>query len=530
MKTMEAMWMMGARTNGSAIHTVCHLWHHEGMLPALTLALSVSAALLPPALDDGSVIELIMVDRFADGAPNADEVMPGHLRRFQGGDLAGLSARLPWLLALGVSHVWLTPLHRQVPHLVGHGDDATAAFHGYWPEDFTSVDPHFGTVVELTRLVNEALDAKLGVIVDLVVNHTGYGASDPRHLVRAVCGHGEQQGCLFGLPDLRTEDPRVRAAVVDDVGWWLQQAPFAGVRLDAFKHIDIDTAVALTARIHSTRPGAVVIAERWGATMGDVDVGADIAAGAADAAFDFGLMGLARDFVNGRLRGQALGHHLEQRCAAAARSAPMLTFLDNHDTETWTHATGTARAPLGAPLLLLTPGIPVLTWGTELARLGGAKDPDNRSMMPWEAAADAETDPSHPLHWWRRLVALRRTSPAARHGTLTVLGASPVGASSWVVFERKAEGERLLTAIAVGSALRHCEPTREGEAVVDTIAWPPHAAALAPGPNTICVSVPADGAVVVRLRTSSAASAERSSKSSTFCSAATNPGQPMVSP
>jgi glycosidase len=125
--------------------------------------------------------------------------------------------------------------------------------------------------------------------------------------------------------------------------------------------------------------------------MGDVDVGADIAAGAADAAFDCALMGLARDFVTGRLRGQALGHHLEQRCAAAASAAPMLTFLDNHDTETWTHATGTARAPLGAPLLLLTPGIPVLTWGTELARIGGAKDPDNRSMMPWEAAADAET-------------------------------------------------------------------------------------------------------------------------------------------
>lgn len=470
------------------------------MMNPVLLAVMLTLLAETPPIDDSAVIELVMVDRFADGSANADDVVPEHLRRFSGGDLVGLTRRLPWLKDLGVSHVWLTPLHRQVPRLVGVGDAATAPYHGYWPEDFTAIDPHFGTVDDLRTLASTAAAADIGLIVDVVVNHTGYGARDPRHLVRAPCGDGDVQGCLFGLPDLQTEDPRVRAAVVDDVVWWLQQAPFVGVRLDAFKHIDGDTARAITSAVHQARPGTQVIAERWGATMGDDEVSADVASGATDAAFDFGVMGLARDFVTGRLRGRALGHHLEERAAAARRSPPMLTFLDNHDTETWTWATGVDRAPLGAPLLLLTPGIPVLTWGVELARPGGPKDPDNRTMMPWAVADAADDDVNHALQWWRRLVALRRSSPAAQHGTLSTTAASATAEAPWIVFERETDSERLITAIAVGRPLLHCEPTRSDEVVVDELVWPPGRAGISHPGGATCLHVPGDGAVVLRLQ------------------------------
>lgn len=466
------------------------------MLPALLFSLLATTT----PIDDSAVIELVMVDRFADGSANADDVVPAHLRRFQGGDLKGLERRLPWLKDLGVSHVWLTPLHRQVPRLVGVGDAATAPYHGYWPEDFTAIDPHFGTLDDLHGLANAAATDGIGLIVDVVVNHTGYGARDPRHLVRGTCGDGDVQACLFGLPDLKTEDPRVRAAVVDDVVWWLGQAPFAGVRLDAFKHIDGDTARAITGAAHQARPGTLVIAERWGATIGDDAVIADVASGATDAAFDFALMGLARDFVTGRLRGLALGHHLEKRAVAAIGSPLMLTFLDNHDTETWTWAAGVDRAPLGAPLLLLTPGIPVLTWGVELARPGGPKDPENRTMMPWDVADAADDDSTHALHWWRRLVALRRSSPAAQHGTLSTTAASASATFPWIVFERRTDRERLVTAIAVGRPLVHCEPTRSDEIVVDEVRWPPGRAAVSHRAGATCLQVPADGAVVLRLQ------------------------------
>ena len=52
-----------------------------------------------------------------------------------------------------------------------------AGYHGYWAEDFVTVDPHFGTLKELKKLVKIAHSRKLKIIQDVVVNHAGYGAS-----------------------------------------------------------------------------------------------------------------------------------------------------------------------------------------------------------------------------------------------------------------------------------------------------------------------------------------------------------------
>ncbi len=487
------------------------MWRRPGLLEIALLAstLASASAAAPPALGDDSVVYMIMVDRFADGDDNAPDVDVTHRlpRRFQGGDLAGLRQHLPQLATLGVSHIWLTPLHQQVKGLVGDGDDATAAYHGYWPEEFSAVDEHFGDVDDVRALVADAEALGVGVILDVVVNHTGYGAADPRGLVRHPCGEGDEQRCLFGLPDLRTEDPRVRQAVVDDVAWWLRLAPFAGLRLDAFKHIDRETAVAITSMAHRERPGVVVVAERWGAGVGDSEVRADVAAGAADAAFDFGFMSVAQGFVAGRLRPAAAAHHLEGRAASAVDAPPALHFLDNHDTQSWVHAVGARRAPLGAPLLLLSPGIPVITWGTERGRVGGAKDPDNRSFMPPLAdvaveADDALDDARAAEAFWRSVIAVRRRHPAAQRGTFRVLAASPTPAAhaGSVVFERRLPGERVLAAVALGAPLRHCEAA-VGVVVVAT-AYPQRndATIVSEGGATRCVDVVADGAVVVVIR------------------------------
>ncbi|HEY1097807.1 MAG TPA: alpha-amylase family glycosyl hydrolase [Myxococcota bacterium] len=466
------------------------------LLPALFAAL---VAATPPPVDERSVVALIMVDRFSDGAVNAADVVVGHPRRFQGGDLAGVRARLPYLKALGVSHLWLTPLHDQIDHLVGEGDTATAGYHGYWPERFRAVDPHFGTIEELRTLVDEAAANDMGVIIDVVVNHFGYGAKQTRSLVRPSCGDDDETRCLFGLPDLQTELPRVRSVVVDNTRWWLRQAPFVGVRLDAFKHIDRQTALAITRMAHRQRAGTMVIAERWGAEPGSADVVADVKAGAADAAFDFGLMGLARDFVVGRLRPKALAHHLEQRAQALSSGPPMLTFLDNHDVETWAHAAG-EHAPLGAALLLGTPGIPAITWGSEVGRVGGAVDPDNRTMIDWARVDDPL--PKATRAWWSSLIALRRSSAALQRGAFTILAADD--AAGAIAFARTDGSERVVVVIAGATPFEHAVVLGATEAVVDGSRWP---AAPLPAVETIgdarrfVARVPAHGAVVVRLRT-----------------------------
>ncbi len=77
------------------------------------------------------------------------------------GDLEGIRARLPHLVALGVDAVWLTPFY-----------PSPMADHGYDVADYCDVEPLFGDLAAFDRLLAEAHAQGLRVIVDIVPNHT----------------------------------------------------------------------------------------------------------------------------------------------------------------------------------------------------------------------------------------------------------------------------------------------------------------------------------------------------------------------
>ena len=84
------------------------------------------------------------------------------------GDLAGLRARLDYLVELGVDGMWIAPWY---PSPLADG--------GYDVSDFTDIHPMFGTLAEAEALISEAHEVGLKVIVDLVANH-------PDHLRAAM--------------------------------------------------------------------------------------------------------------------------------------------------------------------------------------------------------------------------------------------------------------------------------------------------------------------------------------------------------
>jgi len=96
-----------------------------------------------------AVIYQVYIRSFADG--NGDGI----------GDLLGIRTRLPYLRALGVDAVWITPFY---PSPMADG--------GYDVGDYCAVDPLFGTLGDFDALVAEAHAAGLRVIVDVVPNHT----------------------------------------------------------------------------------------------------------------------------------------------------------------------------------------------------------------------------------------------------------------------------------------------------------------------------------------------------------------------
>jgi len=115
------------------------------------------------------VIYQVMIDRFDDGDFGLNfNVQPSAPARWHGGDWQGLEQRLDYLANLGVSAVWISPPYRNV-----ETDADVDGYHGYWPQDFTQPNVHFGDIQALRSLVASAHERNMLVILDVVTNHVG---------------------------------------------------------------------------------------------------------------------------------------------------------------------------------------------------------------------------------------------------------------------------------------------------------------------------------------------------------------------
>jgi glycosidase len=96
----------------------------------------------------GGIFYEIFVRSFADG--NNDGI----------GDIKGITAKLDYLNELGVSGIWLTPIH------------PSPSYHGYDVDDYKAIKAEYGTMADFDALLAKAHSLGIKVILDLVLNHT----------------------------------------------------------------------------------------------------------------------------------------------------------------------------------------------------------------------------------------------------------------------------------------------------------------------------------------------------------------------
>ncbi len=77
------------------------------------------------------------------------------------GDLPGIISRLDYLSDLGIDAIWLSPVYRSPQ------DD-----NGYDISDYQDIDPMFGSLEDMERLIAEADKRGIKIIMDLVLNHS----------------------------------------------------------------------------------------------------------------------------------------------------------------------------------------------------------------------------------------------------------------------------------------------------------------------------------------------------------------------
>jgi len=428
---------------------------------AATTALQAAPlAPLPPRPWADEVLYFVLIDRFVDGDTandrNVDRAAKG---AFHGGDLKGLTAHLDEIVSLGITAIWINPVVKNIDLPVTGAGFPDWAYHGYWADDFTRIDPRFGTEEELADLVRACHARGVRVLLDVVYNHAGYNSAylrDPkvRGYFRTECGDDDLTSCLSGLPDFETERPVVRDFLIGAQLPWARRFGLDGFRLDTVKHVDHDFW-----QVHRRRVDAelgkdfFLLGEVWG---GDKDVlDPWFADRELDAGFDFGFQGSTLGWVMGRGRSVAYGRYLEQR--HKVRAGRLLShYLSSHDVEGGLSQMGGdhERFRLAAALQLTTAGLPMIYYGEEVGRAIG-KWPDNRTDMPWgdkgflPGAGVARDEGLRD--WYRKLISTRRAHPALSQGNhrtlssegdlLVFLREDPASADAVVVAVNRGELE-----------------------------------------------------------------------------------------
>lgn len=337
---------------------------------------------------DEAVVYFMMTDRFFDGnesnntASGADTYgdNPG---LYHGGDFAGVTAKLDYLQDLGVNTIWITPIVENIKGVAVTDEGSkdvpyNAAYHGYWASDFTKLNPTLGTTGEFETMISEAHKRGMRIMVDIVVNHAGYGTESTfADMLRdKSVSEGDIKSWQSGLPDFATENADVRAKLVEWQTAWMMDYGVDYFRVDTVKHVDSTTWAALKNSTTKVNSSFKMIGEYFGA--GYASNGSSLGTGQMDADLDFDFNDQATSFVSGNI--SSVEKFLSARNSALNNTYMTGQFLSSHDEDgfkaalmngkKYTEDEATSAALVAATLQLTAKGIPVIYYGEEVGLSG----------------------------------------------------------------------------------------------------------------------------------------------------------------
>lgn len=434
---------------------------------------------------DEAVIYMTCTDRFYDGNTSNDKAYnttdvfdkKGSLS-YHGGDFAGLEQKLDYLENLGVNTIWITPI---VENSDTKTDDngkeiPSTGYHGYWASDFTNLNPHLGTEAEFKSLINAVHARGMKLMVDVVLNHAGYGTEDHFNSIlkdtngntvkmlrddsNTVTGD-DVYGSLVDLPDFVTENEDVMNQLVKWQTDWVKKYDIDYYRVDTVKHVNSETWAAFKNALTEANAEFKMIGEYSGAGYGNT--AGELGTGRMDSLLDFDYNDQAVNFVSGNVEGAE--SFLENRNASINNTATLGAFLSSHDEDSLVDKLMKEKgmpeeqalnaAKVAAALQLTSKGQMVIYYGEELGQHGLDNYPiqSNRYDFDWAALESQKTDASSMYNHYKKLLAIRNAySTLLSKGTRKNIATS--NKEGYSVFERAYDGNALTVALNVKDAAK----------------------------------------------------------------------------
>ncbi len=344
----------------------------------------------------------------------------------QEGTFNAITARLDDLKNLGVTILWLMPIH-PIGQLRKKGTIGSP----YAVRDYYEVNPDYGTKEDLRRLVAEAHRRKMKVIMDIVANHTSWDSvlmRDPDFYKRDAQGHILPPAADWAGPDvdvaqLNFDNPRLRTYLIEMMKYWLREFDLDGFRCDVAGMIPLDFWERARDELERVKPNIFM--------LGETCCTPNWLLKAFDAYYDWTLFHKTEDVVWGRSPASKLREVWEDAHAHLPRGALQMRFTDDHDEQRAVSQLGRRAALAGSAFMFTIDGVPLLYNGMEVGDATESGDPALFERMPvfWKIA---RRRPEY-TRFYKQIIALRRSHAALQQGE-----------TEWI---RNSDEERVITYI-----------------------------------------------------------------------------------
>lgn len=397
-------------------------FHFSGARAFTTFAYTVEEVDAPclPAWVENAVIYQIFLDRFRTDAADGHFSEESDPQALHGGTLNGVRAALPYLTELGVTCLWLSPLHM------------AETYHRYDALDYITVDPRLGTNADLKELTDQAHALGMRILLDFVPAHVSW------HHPAFLAAQADQQAPSYdwfyfeqwpdrygnfldsvpGLPSFRSESEGARRHIIASAVQWLRDYKVDGFRLDHAIGLGMDFWTEFRRATRAAQPEVFSVGEATDTPDALVRY-----RGKLDGILDFPLAAALRYTFGARTwdlrKFESFLLSYERHMAAGPGR---VSFLDNHDMNRFLFVASdrVELLKLAALCQFTLEPVPAIYYGTEVGmsqhfdistRLPGG-DAEARRYMSWRR----ETWNLDLLSFYQGLVRMRTSLPILARG------------------------------------------------------------------------------------------------------------------
>jgi glycosidase len=350
----------------------------------------------------------------------------------QQGNFNAITARLDELKDLGVTILWLMPIHP-----IGQEKKKGTIGSPYAVRDYYGINPDYGTSDDLKRLIHEAHARGLKVIIDIVANHTSWDSvlmKHPEFYKHDAQGNITYPHDWYDIAALNYENQQLRGYMTDMLKYWIREFDLDGFRCDVAGEVPTDFWENARRELEQIKPDIVMLAEAHKA---------ELQVKAFDLDYSWPLHTALTNVLQGRGSASDLRDEWKKEVKEWPRGALHMRFSDNHDERRAIARFGEPGALAASAFMFTLDGVPMLYNGMEVGDTTESGAPALFEKLPifWPIA---ERRPEFPK-FYKQMMAMRKGSVALRRGTLEWLKNSDE--SRVVTFRRRVPGDEVLVAI-----------------------------------------------------------------------------------